>query len=166
MIEGFANVIARHTWILQSSSRPTIFLQWLVIAMAVVAWRRGEKQLVAGVAVMLLTVWGIDTLGMSRGLKMEYFCFGDPLVVMAAALLLASLPDLQRHRWAFPIGIAFFASHILIGLSPPVKFTLTQRPPSQEFCKPHFYYTKQVASFHYCQEAQGARTPKAKIAPE
>ena len=46
----------------------------------------------------MLTDWGIDTLGMARGLKQEYFLLTDPLAIIAAVLLISKLTDLRRHR--------------------------------------------------------------------
>ena len=97
-------MIARRTFVLSSSPRPTIFLEWFVIAATVIAIRRREWRLVLQVAALMLTDWGIDTLGMARGLKQEYFLLTDPLVIIAAALLVAKLTDLQRHRWTYPLG--------------------------------------------------------------
>jgi hypothetical protein len=152
LIDGVSGVIARRTFILHTSSRPEIFLEWLVIAGAVLAWRRGEKKIAGIVALMLLVVWGIDTLGTLRGLKMEYFIYTDPLVIIAAALLLSTLVDLQSHRWVFPVGIVFFILQIGLSHVESVKFTLMQRQPLA-FCKPHFHYTKRLNGYSFCPAA-------------
>jgi hypothetical protein len=114
-------VVMRRTFILESSPRPTIFLEWFVIAATVIAIRRREWLLVLQVAALMLTDWGIDTLGMARGLKQEYFILTDPLAIIAAALLIAELTDLQRHRLTFPLGVALVAAHILLSQAEPVK---------------------------------------------
>ncbi len=46
LAEAVAGVIAKRTFILSPSSRPTIFVEWFVIAATVVAIRRGEWRLV------------------------------------------------------------------------------------------------------------------------
>jgi hypothetical protein len=114
-------VIARRTFVLESSPRPTIFLEWFVIAATVIAIRRRQWPLVLQVAALMLTDWGIDTLGMARGLKQEYFILTDPLAIIAAALLISKLTDLQRHRWTFPLGVALVTAHILVSQAEPVK---------------------------------------------
>jgi hypothetical protein len=121
LFEAVAGVVARRTFVQSSSPRPAIFLEWFVIAATVIAIRRREWPLVLQVAALMLTVWGIDTLGMARGLKQEYFILTDPLVIIAAALLIAKLTDLQRHRWTYPIGAALIVAHILVSQAEPVK---------------------------------------------
>jgi hypothetical protein len=120
-LQAIAGVIARRTFVLESSPRPTIFLEWFVIAATVIAIRRREWRLVLQVAALMLTDWGIDTLGMARGLKQEYFLLTDPLAIIAAALLISKLTDLQRHRWTYPVGAALIVAHILVSQAEPVK---------------------------------------------
>ena len=121
LFEAVAGVVARRTFVQSSSPRPAIFLEWFVIAATVIAIRRREWPLVLQVAALMLTVWGIDSLGMARGLKQEYFILTDPLVIIAAALLVAKLTDLQRHRWTYPIGATLIVAHILVSQAEPVK---------------------------------------------
>jgi hypothetical protein len=161
IVDGMGGVIARRTFILHTSSRPTIFLEWLVIAGAVIAWRRGERRVAGIAALVLLVVWGIDTLGAVRGLKMEYFIFTDPLVIIAAALLLATLADLQRHRWFYPATAALLALHFVQSNVESVKFTLMRRQPLM-FCEPHFYYTKRIETYSFCPQLRGERPPPGK----
>ena len=121
LMHWILGVIARRTFILESSPRPTIFLEWFVIAATVIAIRRREWPLVLQVAALMLTDWGIDTLGMARGLKQEYFILTDPLAIIAAALLISKLTDMQRHRWTFPLGVALVTAHILVSQAEPIK---------------------------------------------
>jgi hypothetical protein len=121
LLQAIRGVIARRTFFLLPSPRPTIFLEWFVIGATVVAIRRRQWRLVAQVAVLLLTDWAVDTLGMGRHLELGYFIFTDPLVIIAAALLIVNLTDLQRHRWTYPIGIALIAAHVVLSQVEPVK---------------------------------------------
>jgi hypothetical protein len=123
LAEAVAGVIAKRTFILSPSSRPTIFVEWFVIAATVVAVRRGEWRLVFQVAARMLTDWGVDILGMSRGLKLEYFILTDPLAIIAAALLISNLTDLQSHRWTYPLGVALIVANIAVSQAEPVKHT-------------------------------------------
>ena len=69
----------------------------------------------------MLVDWGVDTLGMIRGLKQEYFLLTDPLAIIAAALLIAKLTDLKRHRWTYPIGVVLIGVHLVISQAEPIK---------------------------------------------
>ncbi len=134
LFEAMGHVVLRRTFFLESSPRPAMFLEWFVIAATIVAIRRREWPLVAQVAVLMLTDWGVDTLGMSRGLKQEYFLLTDPLAIIAAALLIATLTDLQRHRWAYPIGMVLIGAHLVISQAEPVKHAFLKSGGPEELC--------------------------------
>jgi hypothetical protein len=121
LFDALVGVIMRRTFVLSSSPRPTIFLEWFVIAATVIAIRRREWPLVLQVGALMMVGWGIDTLNMARGLKQEYFLFTDPLAIIAAALLVTRLSDLQRHRWTYPVGAALIVAHIAVSQAEPVK---------------------------------------------
>src|SRR5262249_50624410 len=55
LLEAVGGVIARRTFVLASSPRPTIFLEWFVIAATVVAIRRRDWRLVTQVGALMLT---------------------------------------------------------------------------------------------------------------
>jgi hypothetical protein len=134
LLDAMGHVVLRRTFYLESSPRPAMFLEWFVIAATIVAIRRREWPLVAQVAVLMLTVWGVDTLGMSRGLKQEYFLLTDPLAIIAAALLIAKLTDLQRHRWAYAAGMVLIGAHLIISQAEPVKHAYLKRGGPEELC--------------------------------
>ena len=96
-----ASVLARYTFVLHSSPRPTVFLTWLIVPGIVYAWRRGERLVAIQALMLLLAAIGIDALGVRRGLKSEYFIFTDPLIILAGAILLDSLSDLRFHKWTY-----------------------------------------------------------------
>ncbi len=150
-VRAVANVIATRTFILHSSARPTIFLEWFVIAATVIAIRRREWRLVLQVAVLMLADWGMDTLDAPRGLKGQYFILADPLAIIAAALLIARLADLQVHRWAYPVGVALIASHIVLSQAEPVKFLFSKRGPDVLCSVQH--YTKRIEPLPFCAPA-------------
>jgi hypothetical protein len=129
LVEGLASVVARYTFVLHSSPRPTVFLIWLVVPGIVVAWRRGERQTAIQALALLLAATGIDALGVRRGLKSEYFVFTDPLIILAAAILLDRLRDLRFHRWAWPVAATLIALHLIIGQAEPVKYALKRAGP-------------------------------------
>jgi hypothetical protein len=146
LLQAIAGVIERRTFFLYSSPRPAIFLEWFVIAATVVAIRRRQWLLVAQVAALMLTDWAVDTLGMGRRLQQQYFLFTDPLAIIAAALLILNLKDLQRHRWAYPVGIALIAVHIVVSQAEPVKHLFFTSGP-ELLCDQQAYFRRIQLSF-------------------
>ena len=91
LLDGIASVLARYSFVLHSSPRPTVFLTWLIVPGIVYAWSRGERQTAIQALLLLLAAIAIDALGVRRGLKSEYFIFTDPLIILAGAVLLDCL---------------------------------------------------------------------------
>jgi len=139
LLDGFASVLARYSFVLHSSPRPTVFLTWLIVPGIVLAWRRGEKLAAIQALVLPLAAIGIDTLGVRRGLKSEYFIFTDPLIILAGAVLLDSLNDLRLRKWAYPVAIVLFGLHIAIGQAEPIKYAFMRRGP-ESICEWNQHY--------------------------
>jgi hypothetical protein len=137
--QGIGSVLARYTFFLHSSPRPTVFLVWLIIPGIVLAWRRGERLVVLQSLLLLLAAIGIDALGVRRGLKSEYFIFTDPLIILSGAILLDCLSDLRFHKWAYVAGMTLFALHIAVGQAEPVKYALKRTGP-ESICQWNKYY--------------------------
>jgi len=129
LLDGVASVVARYTFVLHSSPRPTVFLIWLIVPGIVYAWRRGERHVATQALVLLLAAIGIDALGVRRGLKSEYFIFTDPLIILAGAILLDALGDLRFHKWAYPVAAVLFGLHIAVGQAEPIKYALKRGGP-------------------------------------
>lgn len=129
LLNGIGSVLARYTFVLHPSPRPTTFLPWLIVPCIVYAWSRGERLAALQALMLLLAAIGIDTLTVRRGLKTEYFVFTDPLIILACAVLLDTLSDLRFHKWAYPIATALAVLHIAIGHADPVKYTTKQSGP-------------------------------------
>ncbi|HZR61856.1 MAG TPA: hypothetical protein VFA80_12995 [Xanthobacteraceae bacterium] len=150
LLEAIGGVIARRTFVLYSSPRPTIFLEWFVIAAAIIAARRRQWHLFACVAALMLTDWGIDLLNMGRRLQQGYFLFTDPLAIIAAALLIAGLKDLQQHRWTYPVGMALVAAHVVVSQAEPIKHALRRDGP-QVLCEPGFmFHYQRLGPLPFC----------------
>jgi hypothetical protein len=129
LVDGIASVLARYTFVLHPSPRPTVFLAWLIVPGIVYAWRRGERHAAFQALLLLLAAIGIDALGVRRGLKSEYFIFTDPLVILSAAILLDSLSDLRFHKWAYPAAAVLFGLHIALGQAEPAKLAFKRGGP-------------------------------------
>jgi hypothetical protein len=154
LLRSAASVIARRTFIMHPSSRPTIFLEWFVIAATIVAIRRREWPLVFQVVPLMLTDWCVDTLSMGRGLKQEYFNLTDPLAVIAAALLIANLVDLQYHRWTYRLGVLLIAAHAVISQLEPVKNAALKKAGPEVWCG-LYPYAVRVEHFPFCPPVPG-----------
>ncbi len=122
LLNGIGTVLARYTFVLHPSPRPTMFLTWLIVPCIVYAWSRGERLVAVQALVLMLAAIGIDTLTVRRGLKTEYFIFTDPLIILACAILLESLSDLRFHKWTYPVAMVLAVLHIAVGQADPVKY--------------------------------------------
>jgi hypothetical protein len=121
LLDGVGSVLARYTFVLHPSARPTVFLTWLIVPGIVYAWRRGERHTAIQALMLLLAAIGIDALGVRRGLKSEYFIFTDPLIILAGAILLDSLSDLRFRKWTYPVAMVLFGLHIAVGQNRPCR---------------------------------------------
>jgi hypothetical protein len=139
LLDGIASVLARYTFVLHSSPRPTVFLVWLVVPGILYAWKRGERQTAAQALILLLAAIGIDALGVRRGLKSEYFIFTDPLIILAGAILLDCLTELRFRQWAYPVAMVLFGLHIAIGQAEPIKYAFMRRGP-ESICEWNRHY--------------------------
>jgi hypothetical protein len=129
LLEGVGSVLARYSFVLHTSPRPTVFLTWLILPGILYAWRRGKKKTSIQALVLVIAAIGIDALGVRRGLKAEYFIFTDPLIILAGAILLDCLPNLRFHKWTYPVAIALCALHIGLGQAEPIKYAFMRRGP-------------------------------------
>jgi hypothetical protein len=129
LLDGIASVLARYSFVLHPSPRPTVFLIWLIVPGIISAWLRGERQTAIQALLLLLAAAGIDALGVRRGLKAEYFIFTDPLIILAGAILLDSFTNLRFHKWAYPVAVALLGLHIAVGQAEPVKYAFMRRGP-------------------------------------
>lgn len=139
LLDGIASVLARYTFVLHSSPRPTVFLTWLILPGIVYVWRRGERLAALQALLLIGAAIGIDTLGVRRGLKIEYFIFTDPLIILAGAVLLEHIGELRFHRWAYPIAATLFGLQIAVGQAEPIKYAFKRTGP-QSICEwsPHY----------------------------
>src|SRR5712672_3025572 len=144
LLQGIGSVLARYTFVLHSSPRPTVFLVWLIIPGIVVAWRRGERLVASQALILVLTAIGIDALGVRRGLKVEYFIYTDPLIILAGAILLDTLCDLRFHKWTYGVGTTLFLLHIAVGQAEPIKYAFKRTGP-ESICAWNKHYAPLLA---------------------
>ena len=134
LFHSLCKMFAHHSFFLSTSPRPEIFLEWFVVAAIVIAFRRGDYKVALQATLLIATVWGIDTLLAARALKQDYFHFTDPLIIIAAAVLLANVTMLQYHRWTYPIGAMLVGLHIVFSQAEPIKHALLLDSNPQNDC--------------------------------
>jgi hypothetical protein len=139
LLDGIASVVARYSFVLHSSARPTVFLTWLIVPGIIYAWVRGERQTAIQAFLLLMAAIAIDTLGVRRGLKSEYFIFTDPLLILAGAVLLDRMADLRLRKAAYPIALILFALQIVISQAEPIKYAFMRRGP-ESICEWNQHY--------------------------
>jgi hypothetical protein len=127
-------LLIHHTFFLQTSPRPEIFLEWVIIAGIVIAFRRREYKVALQASFLICAVFAVDTLQAARALKQDYFNYTDPLIIIAGAGLLAKLTDLQSHRWTYPIGAALIALHVAFSQAEPIKHAFLLRSGAESKC--------------------------------
>jgi len=133
LAKGVVQSLALHSFVFSTSARPTLLLEWFAIVGAIVLWRRGERRLPLQVALLIATVWGLDAVFSLRSLQTPYFAYTDPLLILAAALVLAHLPELQARRWAQHAAIALLVVTVVWAHLEPVKAVL-RHDARQEAC--------------------------------
>lgn len=146
LAKGVGQALAMHTFVLSTSARPTLLLEWFTIGGAIVLWRRGERKLPLQVGLLLLTVWGLDAIFTLHGLQTGYFVYTDPLLVLAAALVLGQFPELQTQRRAQNIGLALLVVYVVWAHLEPVKAALLNHDPPQKNC---LWLPSQLSRVHF-----------------
>lgn len=134
LAKGLLQSLAVHSFVFDTTARPTLLLEWFAIAGAIVLWRRGERRPPLQAAVLILAAWGLDAVFSLRSLQTPYFVYTDPLLILAAALVLAHLPDLQTKRWAQNAGICLLVVYVVWAHFEPVKLMLLRHIAPQEAC--------------------------------
>jgi len=134
LARGVALAIAKHSFVLSTSARPTLLLEWFAIGGAIVLWRRGERRLPLQVALLIVVVWALDAVFTLRGLQIAYFAYTDPLLILAAAFVLANLPELQTQRRAQNIALALLVVYVVWAHIEPVKAAFLRHDTPQETC--------------------------------
>jgi hypothetical protein len=139
----FQSVLQRYTFFLYTSARPAVFLIWLVLPGIIYAWISNKRQVAVQALLLVLVATGVDTLGVQRGLKSEYFILTDPLIILAGAVLLDALAEQPRNRWAVATGVALFFAHILVSQAEPVKHVMKRSGP-EYICEWNQLYQSQL----------------------
>ena len=155
ILSGLGEVLRAHTFGLHKSRRPTLILEWFMVGVAIIAWRRGDRRIALEIATVLGTVIALETVFTLRGMKIEYFIFTEPFTIVAAAIVFVRFKDLWRR--ALPPGVltAIFAVLILWANVEPARKMFNRRGPSlavtpEEVCGWAPSYLKRVDQLPFC----------------
>lgn len=129
LLQSIKWVLQRYSFFLSTSPRPTVFLLWLIVPGIVYALYKGERQVALQATLLLLVGFGLDILGVRRGLKPEYYLLSDPLFIFAGALLLERMSDLRWSKWTYPIGALLIVAHVAISQAEPIKHVFKRVGP-------------------------------------
>jgi hypothetical protein len=149
LARGIGQMLAAHTFILAPSGRPTLLVEWFALAGIVVLWRRGERSAAMQAALLILAAWGIDAVFSLRELKLYYFVYTDPLLILAAAIVVAHWPELARSPRLQHLALAVLAITIVWGHLEPVRQAVTRGEPEQA-CS-WLPLIKQIGPFPFCR---------------
>ena len=69
LFDSIKSLLIHHTFFLQTSPRPEIFLEWVIIAGIVIAFRRREYKVALQASSLICAVFAVDTLQAARALK-------------------------------------------------------------------------------------------------
>ena len=133
LVKGVLQALAMHSFVFSTSARPTLLVDWFAIAGIIVLWRRGERQLPMQAGLLIVVAWGLDAAFALRSLQTPYFIFADPLLILAAALVLAYWRDLAVPRWAQNAAVALLLVYTVWGHLEPGKMLL-RSDNRQESC--------------------------------
>lgn len=134
LFDSIRGALAHHSFFLHTSSRPEIFLEWIILAGIVFAFRRREYKVALQASFLIGAAFAVDTVQAARALKQDYFNYSDPLIIIAGALLLAKLTDLQKHRRAYAAGAILIALHVAFSQAEPVKHAYLLRAGPESKC--------------------------------
>jgi len=152
LTKGVGQALAMHSFVLRPSHRPALLIEWIAIAGAISSWRGGDRRLPLQIALLLLVVWGLDAVFTLRGLKLEYFVYTDPLLILAAALVAARFPQLATSARVQKVALGALAFYIAWAHAEPVKATLS-RADTREACDWLPRHLKRVERFPFCRSS-------------
>jgi hypothetical protein len=138
-----------HTFILAPSGRPTLLVEWFAIVGIVVLWRRGKRLPAVQAALLILAVWGIESVFSLRDLILYYFIYTEPLLILAATIVVAHWPELARSPRVQHLALAGLAITIVWGHLEPVRQAVTRGDPGPA-CS-WLPNQRQVGPFSFCR---------------
>lgn len=150
MATGLGRALAMHSFVLSPSGRPTLLLEWFAIAGTAVMWRSGARRAAMQVGLLVLAAWGIDAMFSVRNLQLAYAVYTDPLLIIAAAMVVARFPGLQKAPRIQNAALGLMTIYLVWGHLEPVRQAITRGYP-EEACL-WLPALKQVGPFSICRQ--------------
>jgi len=148
---GVGRALAVHSFVFSPSGRPTLLLEWFAIGGIAVMWRNGERRPALQAGLLIVAAWGIDTLFSVRNLQLPYTVYTDPLLILAAALVLAQFPQLQKIPRVQNAALGLMMIYLVWGHLEPVRQAITHGHPEDTclWLKPML---EQLGPFSICRQ--------------
>jgi hypothetical protein len=147
---GVGRSLAVHSFVFSPSGRPTLLLEWFAIAGTAVMWRSGERRAAMQVGLLIVAAWGIDAMFSVRNLQLAYAVYTDPLLIDAAAMVLARFPELQKSPRVQNAALGLVMIYVVWGHLEPVRQAITRGYP-EETCLWLPFMLKQAGPFSICR---------------
>jgi hypothetical protein len=146
---GVGRALAVHSFVFSPSGRPTLLLEWFAIAGAAVLWR-GERRAAMQIGLLILAAWGLDAIFSVRNLQLAYAVYTDPLLILAAAMVLARFPQLQSKPGVQNAALGLMTIYLVWGHLEPVRQAVIRGDP-EHTCE-WLILLKQVGPFSICRQ--------------
>jgi hypothetical protein len=129
LVMSLGRALATHSFVFNPSGRPTLLLEWCAIAGTAVMWRSGERRAAMQVGLLILAAWGIDAMFSLRNLQLAYTVYTDPLLIIAAAMVVARFPGLQKAPRVQNAALGLMTIYLVWGHLEPVRQAITRGDP-------------------------------------
>jgi len=147
---GVGRALAVHSFVFDPTGRPTLLLEWFAIAGTVVIWRSGERRAAMQIGLLILAAWGLDAMFSVRNLQLAYAVYTDPLLIIAAAMVLVRFPELQKVPRVQNAALGLMTIYLVWGHLEPVRQAITRGHP-EESCQWFPVMLKQAGPFSICR---------------
>lgn len=156
---GLGDAVRMHVLAgLHVHQRQMVLVELLLLAVVVVAWRRGDRRPALQAALLMATVLALESAFSLRGLKAEYLVFTEPLVALAAGIALSRVPEAwERPAWRRALGGGLVAFLLWAGIA-PTRVMLDRSPPSpstldtRDTCAWAPYYLTRIERLPFCPQ--------------
>ena len=150
--------LAIHTFVLGPMHRPTLIVEWLAWAGAIIAYRSGRKLLALQIALLIGCAIGEDAIFSLRQVKVYYLPYSDPPIILAGALALTQFKDRLMTPSFERATLALMIFYVLWGHAQPA-LAVYGKHDRGKVCGIVTLFTKRI-TIPYCN---GAPIPTSRV---